>query len=67
LFVAISAAVLIFLAVAIFLVPVSIGQSMPPQCWSVLGVPSMCDPALALAISGAVGALVGLGVWRKKR
>lgn len=63
----IAIALLLGLAVLVLLAPASGADTLPPQCWAVLGYSVPCGSALSLAAGAAAAGIVGLALWFNSR
>lgn len=60
-------AVLAGLVVLVLLVPAHSVDTIPPQCFAVIGYGVPCDDTLARAASIATAVAVGVGLWMRRR
>jgi len=60
-------AVLAGLVVLVLLAPAHGVDTIPPQCFAVIGYGVPCDDTLARAASVATTVAVGVGLWMRRR
>lgn len=63
----IAVSILAGLVVMVLLAPASGVDTLPPQCWSVLGYGVPCGSWLSLAAGAATAGVVGLALWLNGR
>lgn len=63
----ITIALLLGIVVLVLLAPASGADTLPPQCWAMLGYSVPCGSALSIAAGAATAGLVGLALWYSSR
>lgn len=63
----IALSILAGVVVLVLLAPASGADTLPPQCWAMLGYSVPCGSALSLAAGAATAGIIGLALWFNSR